>query len=95
MSAGSVYLSCRGPFQLTCQTLATTWYATAGHDPADLDERRARAPWYHSKTSHRPLTCSPSSAASSSPSDFGASHPDQPTHEEIHAIRLAWKTTAA
>ncbi len=32
------------PFQLTCQTLAMTWYATAGHHPADVEERRARAP---------------------------------------------------
>ena len=32
------------PFQLACQTLTTTWYATAGHDPADIDARRARAP---------------------------------------------------
>ena len=31
-----------------------TWYATAGHDPADVDEHRARAPWYRSKA--RPST---------------------------------------
>ena len=33
------------PFQLTCQSLAMTWYATAGYDPADVEEHRARAPW--------------------------------------------------
>ena len=33
------------PFTLACQTLAILWYATAGHDPADVDEHRARAPW--------------------------------------------------
>ena len=37
------------PFTLTCQTLAILWYATAGHDPADVDEHRARAPWYVTK----------------------------------------------
>jgi hypothetical protein len=26
---------------------------------------------------------------------FRASHPDQPTPEEIHAIRLAWENIAA
>ena len=32
------------PFQLACQAIATTWYATAGHDPADVADHRARAP---------------------------------------------------
>ena len=38
------------PFQLACQTIATIWYATAGHDSADIDDRRIRAPWYTTKT---------------------------------------------
>ena len=38
------------PFHLACQTLTAIWYATAGHDPADIDDRRARAPWYTAKT---------------------------------------------
>jgi len=38
------------PFQLACQSLAVTWYATAGHDPADVTEHRNRAPWYRDKT---------------------------------------------
>ena len=33
------------PFQLACQAIAVTWYATAGHDPADVQGHRARAPW--------------------------------------------------
>src|SRR5205823_400853 len=60
------------PFQLACQAIATCWYATAGHDPADIDARRARAPWYASRQarpSRPPRTCSPSNAASSSPPD--------------------------
>ena len=32
------------PFQLACHAIATAWYATAGHDPADIDARRALAP---------------------------------------------------
>ena len=31
------------PFQLACQAIATCWYATAGHDPADVAAHRARA----------------------------------------------------
>jgi hypothetical protein len=25
------------------------WYATAGHDPADVENHRVRAPWYITK----------------------------------------------
>jgi hypothetical protein len=32
------------PFQLACQAITVCWYATAGHDPADVAEHRARAP---------------------------------------------------
>ena len=37
------------PFQFACQAIAVTWYATAGHNPADVDDHRARAPWYTTK----------------------------------------------
>ncbi len=37
------------PFQLACQAITTCWYATAGHDPADVEDHRARAPWYTTK----------------------------------------------
>jgi len=37
------------PFTPACQSLAVLWYATAGHHPADVDEHRARAPWYRTK----------------------------------------------
>jgi hypothetical protein len=83
------------PFQLTCQTLAMTWYATAGHHPADAEEHRARAPWYRSKT--RPSTADMLGKLRRVliAARFNASRPDQPTPQEIHAIRLAWETAAA
>ena len=59
------------PFQLACQAVAVTWYATAGHHPADVDSHRARAPWYTSKTQPSTADMAASSAASSSPQDFG------------------------
>ena len=31
-------------------TLIIIWYARAGHDPADIDDRRADQPWYRTKT---------------------------------------------
>ena len=31
-------------------TLIIIWYARHGHDPADIDDRRASQPWYRTKT---------------------------------------------
>jgi hypothetical protein len=83
------------PFQLTCQALAMTWYATAGHDPADVQEHRARAPWYTSKA--RPSTADMLGKLRRVliAARFNASRPDQPTPQEIHVIRLAWEAAAA
>ena len=38
------------PFQFLTMTLTICWYALHGHHPDDVAERRARAPWYLSKT---------------------------------------------
>jgi hypothetical protein len=83
------------PFQLACQAIATLWYATAGHDPADIEDRRATAPWYRSKT--RPATADMAAKLRRViiAARFKATRPDQPTPQEIHAIRLAWDTAAA
>ena len=34
------------PFALLTHTLIIIWYARYGHDPADVDDRRAAQPWY-------------------------------------------------
>ena len=44
------------PFELACQSIAITWYATAGHHPADVDGHRARAPGTPPRSGHRPRT---------------------------------------
>ena len=38
------------PFALLVHTLIIIWYARHGHDPADIDDRRASQPWYLTKT---------------------------------------------
>jgi hypothetical protein len=38
------------PFGLICLSLVTIWYATAGHAPADVAERRSQSRWYTTKT---------------------------------------------
>ena len=58
------------PFQLACQAIAVTWYATAGHDPADVEDHRAAPPGTSPRPSHRPPTWPLSSAGSSSPQNF-------------------------
>lgn len=83
------------PFQLACQTLATIWYAAAGHDPADIEDRRARAPWYRTTTQPSTADIAAKLRRVIIAARFKPSHPDQPTSEEISAIRLAWEEFAA
>ena len=83
------------PFQLACQTIATVWYATAGHDPADVEDRRARAPWYTTKAQPSTADMLAKLRRVLIAARFRASRPGQPTPEEIHAIRLAWEAAAA
>ncbi|MGH8901879.1 MAG: hypothetical protein ACRDYA_09400 [Egibacteraceae bacterium] len=83
------------PFGFSCLSLAILWYAIAGHSPDVVAQRRRHAAWYGTKknpsvadmlaTFRRVLI-----AAESRPQ-----HPDQPTYEEIAAVRLAWAQTAA
>jgi SRSO17 transposase len=37
------------PFQFVCMTLTIVWYALHGDHRADVEEHRARAPWYQTK----------------------------------------------
>jgi hypothetical protein len=83
------------PFQLACQAITTTWYATAGHDPADVEDHRARAPWYTAKAQPSTADMLGKLRRVLIAARFRASRPDQPTPEEIHAIRLAWEDAAA
>ena len=83
------------PFQLACQAIATCWYATAGHDPADVAEHRARAPWYASKAQPSTADMAAKLRRVIIAARFKASRPDQPTPEEISVLRLAWEDLAA
>ena len=83
------------PFQLACQAIATAWYATAGHHPADVADHRARAPWYTTKSQPSTADMLAKLRRVLIAARFRASRPDQPTPEEIHVIRLAWEDIAA
>ena len=79
------------PFELACQAVAVTWYATAGHDPADLRERRALAPWYTSKAEPATADMAAKLRRVIIAARFKASRPDQPTSAELSILRLAWE----
>jgi hypothetical protein len=83
------------PFQLACQTLAMTWHATAGHHPGDVDGHRQRAPWYTTKTQPSTADMLAKLRRVLIAAKYRPSRPDQPTAEEIHALRLAWEDAAA
>ena len=50
------------PFALLVHTLIIIWYARHGHDPADIDDRRASQPGTGPRQSPPSRTCSSSSA---------------------------------
>jgi hypothetical protein len=83
------------PFQLACQAITVCWYATAGHDPADVAAHRARAPWYTTKVQPSTADMTGKLRRVLIAARFKASRPDQPTPEEINVIRLAWEDFAA
>jgi hypothetical protein len=82
------------PFQLACQAIAVTWYVTAGHDPADLHERRVLSPWYTSKAEPATADMAAKLRRVIIAARFKASRPDQPTPQEISLLRLAWEDAA-
>jgi len=79
------------PFMLACQAIAVTWYATAGHSPADTEARRLDAPWYTGKTEPATADMTAKLRRVIIAAKFKPLRPDQPKPEEIHAIRLAWE----
>jgi len=83
------------PFALLVHTLIICWYARHGHDPADIDDRRAAQPWYRTKTEpafedmliklRRVLIAA----------RISSTRPAQPAPEQIHAVLAAWDAAAA
>jgi hypothetical protein len=83
------------PFQLACQAITTIWYATAGYNPADVADHRARAPWYTSKAQPPTTDMAAKLRRVIIAARLKASRPDQPAPEEISAFRLAWQNATA
>jgi DDE superfamily endonuclease len=83
------------PFALVAQSLTMLWYATAGHHPEDVTERRTQAPWYTTKSQPSTADMLAKLRRVLIATRFRATDPHQPTPAEIHTLRLAWDTHAA
>ncbi len=83
------------PFTLACQSLTALWYVTAGHHPGDVDEHRARAPWYRTKAEPSTADMIAKLRRVLIAAKYQPAHPREPTPAEIHALQLAWEGTVA
>jgi DDE superfamily endonuclease len=84
------------PFTLTCQTLAMLWHATtASQHPGDADARRARAPWYTTKTTTATADITARLRRAIIAAKYRPAHLEQPTPAEIRAVQMAWEDAAA
>ena len=76
-------------------TLVVIWYARSGHDPADIEDRRAAQPWYRTKTEpafeDMPIKLRRTLTAAR----FSATRPAQSAPEQINAVLAAWDAAAA
>jgi DDE superfamily endonuclease len=83
------------PFALLVHTLVVIWYARHGHDPADVDDRRAAEPWYTSKAEpafEDMLTKLRRVLIAARISRGSAAHPEP---AQITAVLAAWTAAAA
>ncbi|MFI2207506.1 transposase [Streptomyces sp. NPDC020192] len=83
------------PFGLAVHTITVLWYTLHGHHPADVDDRRARQPWYTTKTT----PAFPDMVAKLRRTLIAARHirnpAAQPDSEENAAVVRAWEAAAA
>ena len=83
------------PFALFVHTLIVLWYARYGHDPADIDDRRAAQPWYRSKTKPAFEDMVIKLRRTLIAARFSGSRPAQPTSDQIRIVLAAWEVAAA
>ena len=78
------------PFGLLCLSLVILWYATAGHGPADVAERRTRSRWYTTKTepSFEDMTIKLRRVIIAA--KYQPQAPHQPSPEETQTVLAAW-----
>src|SRR6266567_132097 len=83
------------PFAMLAHTLIMIWYARYGHDPADIDDRRAEQPWYRTKAEPAFEDMLIKLRRTLIAARFSGSRPAQPTAEQIRAMLAACAAAAA
>ena len=83
------------PFGLFCHSILILWYALQGHDGADVDHRRTRAPWYRSKTEPSTLDMLVKIRRQIIAARFLPPSPRPATTQEIMEVQVAWAQAAA
>jgi DDE superfamily endonuclease len=83
------------PFGLLTQSIVVVWYTQYGHSPDIVDDRRARAPWYRTKTHPSYLDMLVKLRRVLIAARFRASTTQLPIPEETLELQLAWADAAA
>jgi hypothetical protein len=83
------------PFGLMTQSIVIIWYHLAGHHPGVVSERRARERWYTTKRHPSYTDMIIKLRRVLIAAQYLPEVADQPTPEEIRAVRLAWADAAA
>ncbi len=83
------------PFAMLAYTLIVIWYTRYGHDPADIDDRRAAQPGYRTKTEPAFEDMLIKLRRTLIAARVSSSHPGQPAPEQIRAVLAAWDAAAA
>jgi SRSO17 transposase len=83
------------PFGLFCHSILIIWYALHGHDNTDTQQRRARAPWYRSKTEPSTLDMLVKLRRQLIAARFLPASPRSATTQEILEVQHAWAQAAA
>jgi DDE superfamily endonuclease len=83
------------PFAMLAHTIIIIWYARSGHDPADIDDRRAAQPWYRTKTEPAFEDMLIKLRRTLIAARFSGTRTAQPTDDQIRAVLAAWDAAAA
>jgi hypothetical protein len=83
------------PFQFLAYSLVIVWYTIYGHPVEDAAARRARSPWYVTKTEPSFEDILATLRRTIIAACFLPNSPGQVTPEQIRAVHLAWEAAAA
>ena len=83
------------PFGLYTQSIVVVWYHLAGHHPSVVRDRLNRAPWYTTKRHPSHLDMIVKLRRVLIAAQYQPEVPDQPSHQEIRAVHLAWANASA